>query len=142
MAAATATTRSTGWRSVSAREASDRALLRAAGRSGRRAIAGGLLIAALAGAALSLGAGPPPAPARRAPYLASFPAGAGRAIAERACLFCHSAMLVTQQAKDSIGWEKSLATMEKWGAPVSATEHDTLRGWLLERFGPRAPAMR
>ena len=49
-------------------------------------------------------------------------------------------MLVTQQAKDSTGWEKSLATMEKWGAPMTPAERDTLRGYLLERFGPRVAA--
>jgi cytochrome c5 len=74
---------------------------------------------------------------RRAVYPATFPPGTGMAIAERSCLFCHSAMLVTQQAKDSTGWEKTLATMEKWGAPVAKPEHDSLRVYLLEHFGPR-----
>jgi hypothetical protein len=72
----------------------------------------------------------------------TFPDGAGRAIAERACLFCHSPMLVTQQAKDSTGWEKSLTTMRAWGAPMTPAEQDTLRGYLLARFGPRTPATR
>jgi hypothetical protein len=90
---------------------------------------------ALAAAALSPGAGIPPSP--RAPYATSFPAGAGQAIAERACLICHSAMLVTQQAKDSTGWERTLAAMESWGAPLTPAEHDTLRGYLLVRYGPR-----
>jgi hypothetical protein len=67
----------------------------------------------------------------------TYPAGTGQAIAERACLFCHSPMLVTQQAKDSTGWEKTLGQMEKWGAPVNAAEHDTLRRYLLARYGPR-----
>jgi hypothetical protein len=50
-------------------------------------------------------------------------------------------MLVTQQAKDSLGWEKTLALMEKWGAPVAAGEHDSLRTYLLARFGAK-PAPR
>ena len=76
---------------------------------------------------------PPPA----MPYPAQFPAGQGQLIAERACGICHSPMLVVQQAKDSTGWEKSLATMEKWGAPVSGAPHDTLRDYLLSNFGPK-----
>src|SRR5262245_57456892 len=76
------------------------------------------------------------------PRLASpdhFADGPGRAIAERACLICHSAMLVTQQAKDSTGWEKTIATMRKWGAPLTDAERDTLRGWLVVTQGPRRP---
>ena len=46
-------------------------------------------------------------------------------------------MLVTQQAKDSTGWEKTLAQMEKWGVKLSPAEHDTLRGYLLAHYGPR-----
>lgn len=76
---------------------------------------------------------PPPA----MPYPAQFPDGQGHLIAERACAMCHSPMLVTQQAKDSTGWEKTLATMEKWGAPVSGAPHDTLRDYLLSSFGPK-----
>ena len=47
-------------------------------------------------------------------------------------------MLVTQQTKDSTGWEKTLAQMEQWGAPMTPAEHDTLRRYLLAHFGPRA----
>jgi hypothetical protein len=65
----------------------------------------------------------------------SFPAGAGGEIAGRACVMCHSPSLVTQQRKDSLGWEKTLVLMEKWGAPVPPAEHDSLRGWLLANFG-------
>ena len=73
----------------------------------------------------------------RAPYLSAFPAGPGKAIAERACLFCHSPMLVAQQAKDSTAWEKTLTTMKTWGTPMTRAEQDTLRGYLLTHFGPR-----
>jgi len=80
---------------------------------------------------------------RRLAYSAALPDSAGRAIAERWCLLCHSAMLVTQQAKDSTAWEKTLAQMEKWGVVVTPEEHDTLRTYLVRSFGPRvkpAPA--
>ena len=115
------------------------------GRAGRRgagpwrAAAAVLVLASVVFAALTSLPGDSGSAGNRAAYPDTFPAGPGRAIAERACLFCHSPMLVTQQAKDSTGWEKSLATMEKWGAPMTPAEHDTLRGYLLAHFGARAP---
>ena len=96
------------------------------------------MLAALAPVAKAPGAAAPAVRARAASSPASFPAGTGRAIADRACSLCHSPMLVTQQAKDSTGWEKTLALMEKWGAPATRAEHDTLRRYLLAHFGPRA----
>ena len=75
------------------------------------------------------------APARKPAYPTRFPAGAGRALAERSCLTCHSAMLVTQQHKDSTGWEKSLKQMETWGVKLTPAERDTLVAYLRTRFG-------
>ena len=113
---------------------------RPARRSLRRATAAALALAVLGLASLGGAARDGRPAANRAAYPDTFPAGAGKAIAERACLFCHSAMLVTQQAKDSTGWEKTLTTMKSWGSPMSDAERDTLRGWLLARFGPRPAA--
>jgi hypothetical protein len=96
-----------------------------------------LVLASLAMATLAPGAGGPAAPGRRAAGPSALPAGPGKAVAERACLFCHSSMLVTQQAKDSTAWEKTLMQMETWGAPMTPAEHDTLRVYLLAHFGPR-----
>ena len=96
------------------------------------------MVAATLGFATLAGVEGDTGPALRTLYPASYPDGPGRALAERACLVCHSAMLVTQQAKDSTGWEKTLATMEKWGAPLTPAEHDTLRGYLIASLGPRA----
>ncbi len=110
------------------------------GPPARRLAGAALALIAATVAVLALAAGDSRSADRRAPYPAAFPEGAGRAIAERACLFCHSPMLVTQQAKDSTGWEKSLATMRAWGAPMSPAEQDTLREYLLAHFGPRAAA--
>jgi hypothetical protein len=45
---------------------------------------------------------------------------------------------VTQQAKDSTAWEKTLGTMEKWGVKLTREEHDSLRTYLLAHYGPRA----
>src|SRR5262245_38392243 len=76
---------------------------------------------------------------KRNAYATALPESTGWEIAGRACLLCHSAMLITQQAKDSVGWEKTLTLMEKWGAIVTPEERDTLRTYLLGLYGPRAP---
>jgi len=70
-------------------------------------------------------------------YATALPDSVGRGIAERWCLLCHSAMLITQQAKDSTAWEKTLAQMEKWGVAVTPEERDTLRVYLVQSFGLR-----
>ena len=75
---------------------------------------------------------------RRRVYEQHFPEGSGKAIAERACLICHSETIVTQQAKDSTALEKTLGTMEKWGVKLTREEHDSLRTYLVSHFGPRA----
>jgi cytochrome c5 len=90
--------------------------------------------------AAALAAPPDKAPsAASAPTVApALPDGPGREIVERDCMTCHSSMLITQQAKDSTGWEKTIGLMEKWGSPVQGAEHDTLRTYLLAHFGPKA----
>jgi len=70
-------------------------------------------------------------------YAASLPRGAGREIAQRACLMCHSASMTTQQHKDSTAWGKTLSQMMAWGAPLTAAERTTLRDYLTTHFGPR-----
>jgi len=101
----------------------------------RRAVVAVLLAAIVAGSAWSAGDKGPP---RREVYPAAFPEGPGQALAERYCQNCHAPMLATQQAKDSTGWEKTLAQMEKWGIQPTPAEHDSLRGYLVSHFGPRA----
>lgn len=107
----------------------------------RRTVAVALALASLGLAALGSLPGDSRSAGGRAASPDTFPAGDGKAIAERACLFCHSAMLVTQQAKDSTGWEKTLTTMKNWGSPMNDRERDTLRTYLLARFGPRPVAV-
>lgn len=117
--------------------------LRNSERGGRslRATALALVLAAAALAALGTLPGDSRSANTRAAYPDTFPAGSGKPIADRACLICHSAMLVTQQAKDSTGWEKTLTTMKNWGAPLEGSDRDTLRTYLLARWGPRPVAV-
>ena len=91
----------------------------------------------LLAAAATAFAATPTAPPRRMPYPARLPGGPGREIAERACQVCHSPQLIAQQHKDAAAWEKTIAQMEKWGAPLTPAQHDSLKTYLSARFGPR-----
>ena len=86
-------------------------------------------------AALAIAASAPP---RRPGSATTLPDGEGRAIAENACLICHSAMLITQQAKDRAAWDRSIVQMQKWGAPLDSAQRDTLATWLARVYGARA----
>jgi cytochrome c5 len=96
----------------------------------------GLVVLAIAAAAVWSAADK--GPARREVYPAAFADGDGKPVAERYCQICHAPTLITQQAKDSTGWEKTLAQMEKWGIKPTPGEHDTLRNYLVSHYGPRA----
>jgi hypothetical protein len=90
---------------------------------------------ALLGAAL-LALAAADAPSRSTPYPARLPEGPGRELAEGACMVCHSGMLIVQQRKDAAGWEKTVALMEKWGAPLAPAERDSLLRYLARNLGP------
>src|SRR5262245_25399139 len=74
----------------------------------------------------------------RHPYSTDLPEGPGRERVQQSCLICHSVMLVTQQHKDSTAWEKTIATMEAWGAPIDSLGHAEARAYLVQHFGPAA----
>jgi cytochrome c5 len=123
----------------------------AAPRRGERPAAGGALAAVeqapteppsggTAPGAASGGRATPSVPAKNV-YSSALPDSAGRAIVERWCTLCHSAMLITQQAKDSTAWEKTIGQMEKWGVAPTPEERDTLRAYLVKNFGPRVAPM-
>lgn len=76
-------------------------------------------------------------PRRYRAYENDLPAGRARLIAERGCLICHSATLITQQHKDAAAWQKTIRTMIGWGAPMDTVEGDSLRDWLVQEYGPR-----
>ena len=107
--------------------------------SGARLAAIMLALAALALVLMTRTSGDRSASLRQPAYPARLAVGAGQELAARRCLMCHSAMLITQQAKDSTGWEKTLGQMEKWSAPLPPVEHQMLRSYLLQHYGPRLP---
>jgi hypothetical protein len=99
---------------------------------GERVPVGRVRVQGFAWAGPSAGAAGTPKPATPARH---FPDGAGRSIAERACLACHSAMLATQQRKDSLGWVKTVSQMEAWSAPLAPGVRDSLLRYLAHHFG-------
>ncbi|MEO8190127.1 MAG: hypothetical protein ABI682_07270 [Acidobacteriota bacterium] len=70
--------------------------------------------------------------------LAEFPPGPSKAIADQACLACHSVDLVAQQRLTEKQWGAEVTKMTGWGADVPADRREELVGYLLKNFGPDA----
>jgi mono/diheme cytochrome c family protein len=68
--------------------------------------------------------------------LAELPPGDGKAVADQACLNCHSADMVRQQRLTEKQWTASLAKMAGWGAEVPESKKDALLAYLVKNFGP------
>ena len=77
--------------------------------------------------------------------LRALPPGAGHDIVVGKCLVCHAATMITQQHKDTTGWNKTVTQMIAWGAPVAKNQQAPLVAYLAEHFPARtagAPAGR
>lgn len=68
--------------------------------------------------------------------LATFPAGSIKALADQACLSCHSADIISQQRLNEKQWTAELDKMIAWGAEVPEEKKDELVEYLLKHFGP------
>ena len=78
----------------------------------------------------------PAATSKQQPYPKVLPPGDGAELVGANCILCHSTMLITQQRKDSTGWEKSVQLMERWGARLMPDEHAKVITYLVTNFGP------
>ncbi|MEO8562687.1 MAG: hypothetical protein ABI601_11460 [bacterium] len=72
--------------------------------------------------------------------IAALPAGAGRDVVIASCLTCHSAAMLQQQHKDSVGWDKTITQMTTWGAPLTSAQQPVLLGYLVAHYGARVDA--
>jgi len=106
--------------------------------SARRLMAGMLVAGAIALATFTQVSGD--AGARRTPYTKQLPPGDALVLIESKCLMCHSAMLMTQQRKDSTGWEKTIQQMELWGARITPSDHAMVVSYFVKNFGRSAGA--
>jgi quinoprotein glucose dehydrogenase len=68
--------------------------------------------------------------------LSEIPQGPGKAIADKACLQCHSADIPLQQRITEKQWTAEVEKMTRWGAEVSASDKEALIAYLASHFGP------
>jgi len=68
--------------------------------------------------------------------LEPLPEGTGKALADNACLRCHSSDILRQQRLTSKQWSATVEKMVRWGAEVSDEDKAALIAYLFENFGP------
>jgi len=68
--------------------------------------------------------------------LQEYPAGSGKAVADVACLQCHSASMALQQRLTEKQWTNAVEKMMRWGAAVPADKKAELIAYLVANFGP------
>jgi len=68
--------------------------------------------------------------------LAPFPPGEGKALADQACLNCHSTDMVRQQRLNEKQWTANVTKMVGWGAEVPESGREALIAYLVKNFGP------
>ena len=64
------------------------------------------------------------------------PDGAGKAVAEAACLSCHSSDILRQQRLTKAQWTGTLTKMVNWGTAIPEGQRDVLLDYLATNFGP------
>jgi hypothetical protein len=68
--------------------------------------------------------------------LTPLPDGAGKAIAEAACLSCHASDIIRQQRLTRQQWTGTLTKMVNWGTVIPDGQRDVLLEYLSSNFGP------
>ena len=68
--------------------------------------------------------------------LSAYPPGTGKAVADLACLQCHSASMAIQQRLTDKQWAKEVDKMIGWGSAVPPEKKDELVAYLTANFGP------
>ena len=69
-------------------------------------------------------------------HLTPFPPGEGKALADQACLSCHSTDIVRQQRLNEKQWTANVTKMVGWGAEVPESGREALIAYLVANFGP------
>jgi hypothetical protein len=68
--------------------------------------------------------------------LTELPAGPSKALADKACLECHSADMIWQQHLTEKQWTATVTKMVGWGSEVPDDRKEALVAYLVENFGP------
>ncbi len=74
--------------------------------------------------------------------IAPFPDGPAKAVADQACLKCHSTDIVRQQRLTEKQWTANVTKMIGWGAEVPEDRREELVRYLAKNFGPGNAAFR
>ena len=106
--------------------------------------AGGVAVVAVVALVLAAGAlvfaQSQPAPPEELPVagtqLGEFPDGPMKAVADQACLRCHSTDMIRQQRLTEKQWTAELTKMAGWGAVVPEDQKAALIAYFVEHFGP------
>lgn len=90
---------------------------------------------------------PPPPPAPPLPSQAELvsgplPGGPEAELARGRCLICHTEDYLVQQRLSPEAWKKTVAKMQKFGAPVSDEEVARIATWLGTLYTPQLPMRR
>ncbi|HET9232804.1 MAG TPA: hypothetical protein VFP10_01535, partial [Candidatus Eisenbacteria bacterium] len=68
--------------------------------------------------------------------LTPLPEGNGKAVADQACLVCHSGDILRQQRLTEKQWGAVITKMIGWGAQLTDEERKVLEPYLIQEFGP------
>jgi len=68
--------------------------------------------------------------------LSELPDGPSKALADKACLECHSADMMWQQRLTEKQWTATVTKMVGWGSDVPDDKKGALIAYLVENFGP------
>lgn len=86
---------------------------------------------------------PPPKPAPPATTAqlveGALPAGPEAELLQQRCTICHTTDYVVQQRLTEAQWRKTLAKMQKWGAPLTDDEAGPLSVWLARTWPTTLP---
>ena len=82
-----------------------------------------------------------PAPPEELPVagtqLGEFPDGPMKAVADQACLRCHSTDMIRQQRLTEKQWTAAVEKMMRWGAPVeNDADKSAIIAYLSKHYGP------
>jgi hypothetical protein len=69
-------------------------------------------------------------------HLADLPPGPAKALADQACLTCHSGDMLWQQHLTEKQWTAEVNKMVGWGSDVPEDRKQALIAYLLANFGP------
>jgi cytochrome c-type biogenesis protein CcmH/NrfF len=69
----------------------------------------------------------------------AWPAGAGMQAVSTKCVFCHNPEIIQSQRLTPAQWQKEVAKMTRWGAPLLPAEQAQVADYLARHYGTATP---